>query len=71
MSRPHIWFAIVCFSVCPFVGQPAGAQTVDPAFAADIQKLMEVTGSSAMGTQVASFVAAHSRETEEVATRYA
>ena len=58
MSRAHIWFAVVCVSVCPLVAQPARAQTVDPAFAADIQKLMEITGSSTTAAQVASFVIA-------------
>jgi uncharacterized protein len=57
MSRLSVSVVVVCLSVGPLVVQPARAQTVDPAFAADIQKLMDVTGSAEMRTQAANFIA--------------
>ena len=37
--------------------RPLAAQTIDPAFRADVEKLMEVTGASRLGAQMADTVA--------------
>jgi hypothetical protein len=37
-------------------GRSATAQTIDPAFRADIEKLMELTGTAKLGAQIASSI---------------
>src|SRR5215831_17518946 len=52
----RIGLSLVC-AVGLLCARPAGAQTVDDALRADIEKLMQVTGAAQIGSQMASAVA--------------
>lgn len=48
--------ALVAGLLIVATGRPASAQPLDPAVRADIEQLLAVTGSSSMGTQMASLM---------------
>jgi hypothetical protein len=57
--RDSLWRRSLAVSFCLVAAAgvvPSGAQELDPAFRADIVKLMEVTGGAKMGEQMASMV---------------
>jgi uncharacterized protein len=54
----HVIRVGTAFLVLLLLGQSARAQTIEPAFRADIEKLQEITGSAALGTQLARLVSA-------------
>ena len=50
------WALLALLLCCGVVSGPAGAQDIDPAFRADIVKLMEVTGSGKLATQMGTLI---------------
>ena len=55
LVRGPLVLSVLLVSLATF-GQPAAAQTVDPAFRSDIEQLLEVTGSAKIGAQFASMM---------------
>jgi hypothetical protein len=56
MSQHVLRVGTAFLAVLLLLGKPARAQTIEPAFRADIEKLQEVTGSAALGTQLVRLV---------------
>src|SRR5262245_14083150 len=58
MTKRRSWAVVAVAAVVALLsGRPAGGQTIDPAFEADLKALMEITGAAAIGTQMATLTA--------------
>lgn len=54
--RIHVTGLLFVIGLCVAVPSPARAQDVDPAFRADIVKMMDLTGTSKIGRQMATMI---------------
>jgi len=57
MIGPRLVVGIACLSLALVAAQPAHAETIDPAFRSDIEKLLVVTGSAKSGALMSTLIA--------------